>query len=174
MKGGEDMGGLDPELEAILAKDDTAIMLDELRELFGADIDGDSRFTIAQIMTAMERSFENGKALIQMLHEAERRATVHIPPSLSPGVGCELPIVAKLTFIDDAGEYEGTLVNPDGPEGAKLIEELVETLDGFVEARDRYLESDCDSHAEHMAANRLDEAHEAARAALARAKGDRA
>jgi hypothetical protein len=26
-------------------------MLDELRELFGADIDGDSRFTVAQIMT---------------------------------------------------------------------------------------------------------------------------
>jgi hypothetical protein len=63
---------------------------------------------------------------------------------------------------------------PAKPENVRLIlaaPELYETLDGFVEARDRYLESDCDSHAEHMAANRLDEAHEAARAALAKARG---
>jgi hypothetical protein len=34
---------------------------------------------------------------------AERRATVHIPPSLSPGVGCELPIVAMLReAVEDA------------------------------------------------------------------------
>jgi hypothetical protein len=160
------MGGLDPELEAILAKDDTAIMLDELRELFGADIDGDSRFTVAQVMTAMERSFENGKAHIQMVHEAERRAAVHAPPSLSPGVGCELPIVARLRGCRVKAASGPDWLKDATPElldeAAALIKELVEALRWIAEMTD--IEADFDGF----------EAREIAIAALARAKGDRA
>jgi hypothetical protein len=65
---------IDAGLDAILAKDDTEIMLDELRELFGADLDVDSRFTIAQVITAMERSFEQGKAHIEMVNRAAAEA----------------------------------------------------------------------------------------------------
>jgi hypothetical protein len=112
------------------------------------------------------------------------------PPSLSPGVGCEH--TPGPWFVFSARSIRSRNPQHKGVEvahttggwndkrrlaNARLIAaapDMFEALEGFVEARDRYLESDCDSHAEHMAANRLDEAHEAARAALARAKGDRA
>jgi hypothetical protein len=183
MKGGEDMGGLDPELEAILAKDDTAIMLDELRELFGADIDGDSRFTVAQIMTAMERSFENGKAFIQMLHEAERKAAVHAPPSLSPGVGCEHTPGPWQFFPSVSAERSGvidTAIGVDSTNGTIIAEvargkqfeanaRLIATAPDMFEALRRIAEmTDIEADFDGF------EAREIAIAALARAKGDRA
>jgi hypothetical protein len=64
----------DAALDAILAKDDTEVMLDELRELFGPDLDVDSRFTIAQVITAMESSFEQGKKHIEMVQRAMNEA----------------------------------------------------------------------------------------------------
>jgi hypothetical protein len=65
---------LEPELQAILDKDDTAIMLDELRELFGPDTDFDSRFTVAQILTAMESAHDQAVEFCHMVERAKAEA----------------------------------------------------------------------------------------------------
>jgi len=73
--------GIDAGIEAILAKDDTAIMLDELREILGADIDVDSRFTIAQMLTVMERCFKDGEAWNRMIERAKAAALSRPQPT---------------------------------------------------------------------------------------------
>lgn len=65
---------LGPELEAILAQDDTEAMLAEIRELFGPDVDVDSRFTIAQMIATMERSFRDGVSHANVIHAAFAQA----------------------------------------------------------------------------------------------------
>lgn len=72
---------MDTGLEAILAKDDTEVMLDELRELFGADLDVDSRFTVAQVITAMERSFQQGADHANMVNCAKETAAARLASS---------------------------------------------------------------------------------------------
>jgi hypothetical protein len=74
---------LGPELEAILAKDDTSVMLDELRRLFGDELDVDSRFTIAQVMIAMEDAHKQAVEFMETVHRAQAVALTRTPPEVS-------------------------------------------------------------------------------------------
>lgn len=70
---------IDRGIEAILAKDDTAIMLDWLQELFGPDIDVDSRFSMSQVLMAMDSAHSRAKELHDIIERAKEAASSTVP-----------------------------------------------------------------------------------------------
>jgi hypothetical protein len=117
--------GIDAGIEAILAKDDTAIMLDELREILGADIDVDSRFTIAQMLTVMERCFKDGEAWNRMIERAKAAAlSRHQPtPSATGEIVERVNALLRMTVPVPAGcvGEEGSPMSPEFRVSVQLV-----------------------------------------------------
>jgi hypothetical protein len=121
-------------------KDDVSerAMSNEQAELFGVVCKMHTAWMRREEMMRQQGGFELIARMATLLDEIVddvprlwRVVGAALTPTPPKGDLCE-----RLRAIDDAGEFEGCLVNPDGPEAADRIEALERGLSLFPEAYD--------------------------------------